>query len=190
MHRRDVLVLVGAALATGCLDVSDPAATDDGMDPTGEGATTPTGHCEEADRPEPDPPGEDADEAVEPAAYPDPPDSLADADVRAYVKEFERAYRRNELVERWGKRLVGFGMGSTGVSTEAVDDGVEALVEYVYWEEVEEKHGDGIVHGDSPILRVAYYVDGTGAWRAEDEAPADTETVPDPRAEGDRVACF
>lgn len=108
----------------------------------------------------------------------------------AYVESFERAYRRNVLVRRWDDRLLDFGVGVHGVTTDDVDGGTKALIEHAYWENVEAQGGDGVVHGDSPITRVAYYVDESGAWRGPDEEPVDEESAPDPREVGEPVACF
>lgn len=183
MDRRESLVLLGTLLfAPGCLDAGGTTRTD--------GGTPSSTDCETVQRPEPDAPDEDAEDAIEPVPYPDPPASSSESDVAAYVEAFERAYRRNALFERWGERLVGFGLSSHGVSTADADGGTRATFEYNYWENVEDEHGDGVIHGDSPMLRVVYYVDESGAWRAEDESPADEGSTPDARAAGDPVACF
>ncbi|USZ67803.1 hypothetical protein NGM10_13840 [Halorussus salilacus] len=146
-----------------------------------------------ADRPDPDPPDEDAEDAVEPTAYPTRPDSLADEDeVAEYVEAYERAYRRNALVEEWGDDLTRQTTSVRDVRTDDAPEGAAVVrVRYTYSETVEQPEGTEM-HGDSPTVFASYYVDESVVVRAEDTGPRDDEDAldPDPWETGEPVECF
>lgn len=144
--------------------------------------------CTDVERPEPAAPARD--DALEPATYPDPPDPLLD-EVEQYALEFERAYRRNDVLESYGSESGTFefefrSRRMTTVESESANDA--ALVAIVYNVTVGTRQ---TTHPPERDTRVTYYVDESIALRARYTGLAnDPEFDPDPREVGDPVACF
>lgn len=196
--RRRTLALTGTALISlaGCL--GDPlAGSSDGAR-----TTPPEYDCATADRPEPDELDADSSDtestdedagAVEPTAYPTRPASLSDDEEAAeYVQAYERAYRRNALVERWGDDLTEQSTWIEGVRTYDAPEGAAVVrVQYTYSETVEESDGTEII-GDSPTVYASYYVDDSVVIRAVDTGLRDDERAldPDPWETGEPLECF
>lgn len=176
MHRRELLLGTAAALPTaaGCLGVGSP--------------DTPEYDCSRASRPEPSTP--DGADAVAPATYPDPPETPdTDAQTVAFVEEFEAAYRRNRLVQRWRGNLTSFGFSAAETWTGDAPGGAGvAGVEYTFYYQTE-SNGDVAV-ADSPSHTAVYYVDGSVGLRAHRERSRTRGEEPDPREDGDEVACY
>jgi len=162
--------------------------------------------CGEANRPEPNVDsgvefevetegGTETFTAVGSAEYPPPPESPGNGVIKSYVGDHEIAYRRNELVERYGRRLVAF--EATIDATSVLDrsnERVLARVDLMIYAEFLD--GDrGLQIGDGPVAAV-YAIDETGAVRVEAQyhdprsAGADGEGPPDPLEAGQLVACF
>lgn len=177
MRRRSFLLVTAAALPTvaGCQN-------------TGR-ADAPEYDCSRASRPEPSAP--DRSDAVRPAAYPDPPANPGtDAQVTAFVEDFEAAYRRNLLVQRWGENLTGFGFSTSATWTaDARSAAGVAGVEYTFYYETGRPE-ETVVHADSPYHTAVYYVDDSVALRAHREGSRSRGDDPDPREDGDEVACY
>jgi len=174
--RRQALASVasGVVLATaGCLG--------DGRE---DDIEQPEYNCSRVDRPEPDA-LEDPD-AVAPTPYPDPPDGDGtDAALTEYVENFERAYRRNRLVQSDGSdlRKFGFSPGETWIVERAPAAGV-AGVQYTFWHETKR------THADSGNRVAVYYVDESVALRAHESGRRENGVEPDPLETGQEVACF
>lgn len=177
--RRRALLLSAAALA--------PAA---GCAGAGfRGSDAPEYDCSRASRPEP--PAPDDSDAVRPAAYPDPPaDPGDDTQVTAYVEDYEAAYRRNLLVQRWRGNMTSFGFSTSATWTaDARSEAGVAGVEYTFYYETGRPE-ETVVHADSAYHTTVYYVDGSVALRAHREGSRTRGDVPDPREDGHEVACY
>lgn len=197
VDRRSLLALLasGSSLSlAGCLGgrldpASDPdceAGDCESPTPTSSPTATPTYDCEDADRPEPELGADAPEDAVEPATYPDRPSSSSDAEVKAFVTEYERAYRRNELIEGTSGWLVGHGVSVRDAEpADAPDGGTYVRLRYTYWADIERQ--DGPIHADSPVIAVAYYVDDSVVLRTETEGH-DAE-APDPLEGGTLLSC-
>lgn len=202
MRRRALLVLLGASVSPslgGCLggmttsgSARNSSATERAGTPTVDRSEPPTDDCETATQPDPTPPGTDATTAVAPISYPSPPDSPTDPDaVTDYVQAFERAYRRNVLVQQEREDLVRFTFALQ--ETRTYDVPVEAAVvrvQYQYSWTVEEDGRMSIA--DSPNIFATYYVDRSVVLRAVDSGIRDDPDAldPDPWQSGHPVACL
>ena len=175
MRRRALLLGTAAALPSlaGCSSAGSP--------------DTPEYDCSRASRPEP--PAPDDSDAVRPAAYPEPPaDPGNDAQVTAYVEDFEAAYRRNRLVGRWRGEMTAFGFSTAETWTvDSAGDAGVAGVEYTFHYTTE---SNDVAVVDSPYHTAVYYVDGSVALRAHRDGSRTRGDVPDPREEGHEVACY
>lgn len=143
--------------------------------------------CTDVERPEPEAP--DREGALEPAPYPDPPDSLEAAD--EYVREFEEAYRRNAFIEDYGSEAAGFDFEFDTRQTDEVESDAEreaVLVSVVYHLTTETRQ---TAPTSEQYIRVTYYVDENIALRARYSGIAEGPAFdPDPRDAGEPVACF
>ncbi|MCU4924897.1 hypothetical protein OB905_02715 [Halobacteria archaeon AArc-dxtr1] len=132
------------------------------------------------------------------ASYPDPPSSFDDEVVAAFVEEYERAYSQNELVLRFGDRVVEGGAMLEEDETEPLDwyDDI-AVVGLEFGVGHTEVTGGGLGATD-PVETIAVYgVDETGIVRAA--APEHTVGERgdigrgnrlDPIENGDLLACL
>lgn len=177
MRRRELLLGTATALPTaaGCSSLG--------------GSDAPEYDCSRSSRPEPSAP--DRSDAVAPATYPGPPENPGnDAQIVAFVEEFEAAYRRNRLVGRWRGEMTSFGFSTSENWTvdSAEDTGVAGIEYTFYYETGGPEETD--VHADSPYHTAVSYVDGSVALRAHREGSRSRGDVPDPREDGDEVACY
>lgn len=144
--------------------------------------------CDDVDRPEPTPPARD--DALEPALYPTPPNPLLES-VDDYVREFEAAYRQNAFLAEYGSETDGFDFDLEERETKSVDtesDRDAKLVSLVYDLTTKTR---GNPEESERSIRVTYYVDEGIVLRARYSGFADGPSFdPDPRSEGDPVACF
>lgn len=187
MRRRRMLSLAVAATAStvagcstsqssesnGVLDSREPPAHDDLLS-------------------KPRPPAEepiDATEDTVPALhYPTKPTSYTSQSVRSYVENHERAYRRNEVLGKYGAGLVAHRFDVDW--TVALDTSEKAGVgrcQYSYTTtERSDSDGAAPVVGDSPTYVVTYYVDDSEVVRAEGTGPTESrgELAPDPWESG------
>lgn len=188
MRRRRFLSLVAAApLGSGCSTISSSG-----------GAKSPTEDSILATRDPPSreelptnrrPPAEDPPDATEdtvsPRSYPTRPTEYTDQSVRTFVRSYELAYRRNDLLERRGNTLVSQSSSFDWTVTLDVDgDAGIGRCKYRYSETTRE-NGDTIV-GDSATNAVTYYVDDSMIVRARDTGSVDQrgELHPDPWESG------
>lgn len=208
MHRRRVLALLATSpFLAGCNSAPSPETPDSSSKPSEESPeqTTATTHAEsstpttvsdallrERDRPSSDdlpttvrPPAAEppnpTEDTVSPIPYPEKPTSYTAETVAEFVERYERAYRRNGLLDDHGRSLIGQMSAFHWTHTLAVDDhaGV-GRGQYAYSESVERT--DGVVVGDSPILVVTYYVDSSVVVRAQSTGRQEHRDVlaPDP----------
>lgn len=185
--RRALLTsMVGLSLgAAGCFE-GDFTESDDPLDSGVVPADT--FDCDDVDRPEPTPPARD--DALEPALYPPPPNPLLES-VGEYVREFEAAYQQNDFLAEYGSETDGFDFDLGERETKPVDaesDRDAKLVSLVYDLTTETR---GNPEESERSVRVTYYVDEHIVLRARYSGFADGPSFdPDPRSEGDPVACF
>lgn len=178
MNRRRLLAVsvAGFAACSGCLGESDDSGSNDGDEWDEE--------CSGAFRPEPDEP--DSDDAVSPFEYPDRPESDSDEALLEYVETYERAMVGNDLIERHGDALKGYGLGV--IDSELVDREPVSVVRLTYEisDEIQSGVSDAIDAGLSDEKSVKYAVTSTGIR----QAGGDDSEPPDPRESGQWVACF
>lgn len=186
MERRRVLFTSGTCLGGllgGCLGVSRV---------TGRGP--PEYDCSVARRPPP-PTDSDEENPSENVSYPQRPASLSDTTaVIEYVKQYERAYRRNALRAKYGEKLVDVGYSVNEEWTHEAPKGA-AVVRLLYFYSFKySEHAETPVevHGDSGPTYVSYYIDGSVVIRAVDSGfhEDESELDPDPWEEGTPVDCF
>lgn len=138
--------------------------------------------CETAERPDPD--GPERDEIVSPIEYPNRPDELTENALKTYVKDYERAYVRNELVDRHGEQLVRFEF-SPG-RTEIVEAGESYVLEVLYdYSDVIRVEGREAV-GDAWNVGAGYAITPNGVRRTVDGSG----DPPDPRTDGTWIERF
>lgn len=185
--RRSLLasVLPLTAAIAGCFDgrfAGSDAPAESGI------VATDAYDCDDVDRPDPSMPSDG--EALEPADYPEPPASVLEG-ADSYVREFEEAYRRNTFLAEYGPetREFGFRFETRQVDHVASNDDREAvLVAVVYHLSAETRQAD---RPDEWDTRVTYYVDDHVVLRDRYEGVAGDPSIdPDPRADGEPVACF
>lgn len=192
--RRALLASTAAALVAGCSGSRDANTDEPSPD-----AIVPAERydCSDVDRPDPDELASEDGAALEPLAYPERPSSLA-SDGDGYVVEFERAYRRNALLEEYGDDARGFEFTATDWELTVVEpDDPEAgangsrevdpvMVAVVYDLSTETTVGTY----DEWDVRVTYYVDEHVVLRSRYDGIASGAAFdPDPRTTGDPVAC-
>lgn len=200
--RRALLASVStiAAIATGGFE--SPATG--GTIPRLESGIVPADRyrCSDVTRPNPDTVPDDA--ALEPRAYPSLPVG-ADGDrppsdrgsslvarVTRSVVEFERAYRRNAFLERYGAAARTVTLRLTDHRAAPVESAADAnavLVALLYDLTTATRYSTAGPR-DEWDIRVTYYVDENGAFRAQYDGIAETLAFePDPRTQGTLVAC-
>ena len=155
-------------------------------------AETPVYDCDEVNRPpEPasddDPPGED-----ERYTYPQRPESLTDeSTLLSYVKEYERAYRLNDLYTEYGDNLDhGIIFIYETWTYEAPEGAAIARLKCPYSHGY--TRGDRQVEADSPTIYASYYIDDAVVLRASTSGYQEDESklVPDPIEWGLPMECF
>lgn len=197
-------VVTTAAVATGGFEHVSNAANR----PPLESGTVPADwyDCQSVTRPEPDTPTDDG--ALEPQPYPSlssgsgsdeagdssdrSPPSLVDS-AAEYVTEFERAYRRNVFIAQFGNATRTFDLRRRAHRTAAIGsptnaDAVMVVIRYDLTLATEQSAADPRDEWD---IRVTYYVDQNIVLRARyDGVAEDLSLEPDPRRQGDLVACL
>ena len=161
--------------------------------------------CRAVSRPEPDPP--DDDEALEPRPYPSPPSAIrADEDressdtslsssvgydVGQFATEFERAYRQNAFLDRYGSVARTFDFRLANFRTAVIDSTAAAVLVAIRYDlSTSTRYSTADGH-DEWDVRVTYYVDRKFVLRARYHGIAEKlRFTPDPRTEGALVACF
>mgnify|MGYP000315484329 CR=1 FL=1 len=187
MRRRALLALGGSALSlsvTGCLDNSGDTSTTTRAPPDVE--------CDEASRPQPEPP--DGDDLVQPAEYPGPPPAqLNDESAIEYVEQFERSYRTNmELSQTYRLHLISVSVAETQVFDTPGEAAVVRLRTH-FSGTAQTEEAEGELHYDIWDAYVSYYVDSAVVVRAEKRSQSEVDTDeldPDPFESGEPVACF
>jgi hypothetical protein len=212
MRRRRFLALVAASpLLAGCNSIPSSGTADEPSRTQGETqqqtTTNPDTDSEtrttvsdallrERDPPSPEqlptaarPPATEPPNATEdtnePLSYPDNPASYTAEAVGEFVEAYERAYRRNDLLDEYGSALAGQGLYPNGVETLAVTEGAGVgRIQYTYSATV--KQADGYVIDDSVVYLVTYYVDESVVVRAAttDQREHRDVLVPDPWESG------
>lgn len=158
-------------------------------------ANTPAYDCATASRPEPDP---STSSDVNRRSYPDVPTSLTASSAADFVREYERAYRRNALLVEYGSALEN---QSTSIyDSRRFDSPAGAHIIRLHtkysFTASETPSDDGEtaapVAGDSPETYVTYYVDSSVVMRTEAvRYNIDTsELQPDPYDSGVVLECF
>ncbi|SEQ84292.1 hypothetical protein [Natrinema salaciae] len=201
--RRTLLASVAttAAVATGGFEYSSNGSGDSAL----ESGTVPADRyeCRDVDRPEPDVPTDE--DALEPREYPsrpaetgsgeestDRPSSLVRG-ANQFVTEFERAYRQNAFLERYGSVAQTFELRRTDARRAAIGSAGNpdaVLVAIIYNVTTETQYATTGAR-DEWDVRVTYYVDENVVLRARYGGIADEPVFdPDPRTQGVLVACF
>ncbi|ELY79338.1 hypothetical protein C487_06503 [Natrinema pallidum DSM 3751] len=203
--RRTVLASIAttAAVATGGFE-SDPSGV---TAPSLESGIVPADRhdCSDVERPEPD--RTDSADTLESLPYPAPPSkanaggdrspaagsrSSAVYGVSRYVTEFERAYRRNAFLARYGSLARTVTLHRTAYRTAPIDpagtgDAVLVAIRYNLTKGTRQSFADQRTEWD---VRVVYYFDERILLRARYNGVAEELSFdPDPRTHGTLVAC-
>lgn len=125
----------------------------------------------------------------EPPPIPDPPESLNEKTVAAYVEDYERAYiwrRSTKRVEGGVKRI----NPVEATEVKSVNDGV--IVEFRSIQPSGEWVNDegNEYHFDDPRYSASYLVTEDAVWRAESEWGDQPPEPPDPRSDGTLLECY
>ncbi|WP_137290979.1 hypothetical protein [Natronorubrum halophilum] len=188
LHSRRGLLISAIPFAVALTGCSESQQTSDDEPSEPELLSADAYDCTDVERPDPDPPS--VDDALEPAAYPSPPDSLP-AGAGEYAITFEEAYRKNAFLEEYGSETQAFDFQfQTRQMTEleSADDRNGALVSIVYNMSASTQQGATSEEWDT---RVTYYLDENIVLRARYNGIADGPSFePDPRTAGEPVACF
>ena len=161
--------------------------------------------CSSVTRPAPSVPADD--DALAPKPYPPPPSAIGPATDRnrstdsaslvdqtvAYVTEFERAYRRNAFLARYGAtaqtielRRKGYRARTLGSSPDP-----EAIMVVIRYDLRMGTQQAATGPRDQWDVHTVYYVDENVVLRAQYNGVADElRFEPDPRTQGQLVACF
>lgn len=187
MKRRHALLAGFSVFSSGCLDtISEPDTQ-----PTDDTETVLTYDCDAATRPPSPAPDTGLPGDTKRYGYPDQPASLANEEIRSYVKRYERAYTLNKLRARYEVRLAHTSVHIEEVTFyDAPDESIIAQVTYTYDAEIE--GDDGPIEMNPPLLYAAYYVDDDGVLRAVDPEHQEEEAglLVDPMEQGELVECF
>jgi hypothetical protein len=180
MYRRQALTLVTVTpLVTGCsgldwMRASDASILRKRKHPSP--AELPT-----AQRPRAQQPPDATAETVAPLPYPEKPASYTEKTATSFIKQYERAYRRNRLLKEDGGQLVA--QGFTFDFTMIVDCSDSACVGRTQYQfTATRENGDSLIVEDSEMILVAYYVSDSMVVRAEADRPHTQTGVlfPDP----------
>lgn len=212
MRRRRFLALIAASpLLAGCNDISSSRTADEppktSRETQKQTTTTPNTESETPTTVsnmllrERDPPSSDnlptvdrlpateppnaTDDTIQPLSYPDKPAAYTAESVAEFVEAYERAYRRNSLLNDHGSVLIAQGLYSNGAETLAVTEGAGiGRIQYTYSASIEET--DRVIVEDSVSYLVTYYVDESVVVRAAttDQREHRDVLVPDPWGSG------
>ncbi|WP_459881877.1 hypothetical protein [Halorubrum gandharaense] len=181
MNRRQYVSLVTTTpILAGCLSTFSS-----GEEIRGESAPPSRDDLEIAPRPTAEEPSSATNETVSPKQYPNKPTSYDPDSIEKFVETHERAYRRNDLLNRFGGDLVSHSSHwDWTVTLETTESAGVGRCQYKY-SETQREHGEEII-GDSPNIVVTYYVDDSMVVRAEDtgEASNRDELQPNPWESG------
>lgn len=176
--------------------------------PAFESGTIPADYydCHSVTRPEPDVPTNG--DALAPLPYPSPPsatDSTEKDDssdhasssvlvdnAAAYATEFERAYRRNQFIAQFRNVTRTFDLRRTKHRTAAIGSSTnaDAVMVAICYNLATGTRRSAADPRDEWDIRVTYYIDENFVLRARYDGVADELALePDPRWEGDLVAC-
>ena len=159
--------------------------------------------CASVERPEPTAPADD--DALSPKPYPTRPsafdpagayDRSTDSSLRdetvAYVTAFERAYRQNDVLDRYGSTARTFEFRRTGYRTKILESSpIPAVMVAIRYDLRVGTQQSATDPRDLWGVQTAYYVDEHIVLRARYGGVADTLSFePDPRTHGELVACF
>lgn len=202
--RRTLLASVTAAVAvtTGGFEYGSNATN---TSPLESGTVSPDWYeCNSVVRPEPTAPTDD--DALAPKPYPAPPSVLSPAATRdrsndssslrdetvAYVTEFERAYRQNEFLVRYGATTRTFELRRTGYRTRTLGSSSNpAIMVAIRYDLRLGTQQSATGPRDQWDVHTVYYVDEHVVLRARYNGVADELSFePDPRTDGELVACF
>lgn len=177
-----------AMALTGCLE--EELKRTDADDSSNDVIAADAYDCADVDRPEPETPSHE--NALEPASYPSAPEPILEG-VDQYVIDFEEAYRRNAFVAEFGAeaRVLDFQFDARQVDEiDAESDRDAALISVVY--NVKTRTRRQTEPSSTWDTRVTYYVDEHVVLRARYTGGiADGPSFdPDPRLEGEPVACI
>ncbi|MFA9416012.1 hypothetical protein [Natrinema sp. HArc-T2] len=160
--------------------------------------------CSSVTRPEPTAPTND--DALAPKPYPAPPSTMGPAATRdrstgsspsddepvAYVTEFERAYRQNEFLARYGTTTRAFELRRTDYRTRTLGSSSKpAILVAIRYDLRLGTQQSATGPRDQWDVHTVYYVDEHVVLRAQYNGVADELSFkPDPRTHGELVACF
>lgn len=135
----------------------------------------------ERTRPPAERPDAASEETVESLQYPAQPPTYNNETVQTFVETHERAYRRNELLDKYGGNLVSHRFDFSWTVT--IDTSGQAGVgrcQYTFTTRIED--GDDYIVGDSATNVVTYYIDDDMIVRAQDTGETDQRhtLAPDP----------
>lgn len=135
----------------------------------------------ERSRPPAERPADAGEETVESLQYPAKPTTYNDETVKTFVETHERAYRRNNLLDKYGGDLVYHNVDFSWTVT--IDTSGHAGVgrcQYTFTTRIQD--GDDYIVGDSATNLVTYYVDEEMIVRARDTGATDHRQglAPDP----------
>ncbi|WP_254521954.1 hypothetical protein [Natrinema caseinilyticum] len=198
-------LLASFATSTAAATGGFQRASSDGNALSLESGLVPDGwyRCSEITRPTPVVPLDT--DGLELRPYPEPPSELVSVvDGRpgrssstlrdgavAYATEFERSYRQNAFLDRYGSVTRFFELRRSTWQATRIDSATgesAVLVSIVYNLTTRTRHSPA---NDEWDTRVTYYFDDRIALRARYDGIAEQPTFsPDPRREGDLVECF
>ena len=159
--------------------------------------------CTSVVRPEPTVP--DDDDTLVPNPYPARPSAFGPAGVHdrpigsslrdetvAYVTEFERVYRRNDFLVRYGATARTFEFRRTGYRTRSLGSSSNpAIMVAIRYDLRLGTQQSATGPRDQWGIHTVYYVDEHVVLRARYDGVADDLSFePDPRTHGELVACF
>lgn len=190
------------AVATGGFEYASNA-TD--TPPLESGTVSPDWYeCSSVTRPEPSASADD--DALVPKPYPAPPSTLGSAArdrsddspslvdrTVAYVTEFERAYRWNAFLARYGATTRSVEFRRTGYRTKTLGSSpdTDAIMVAIRYDLRMETQQSATGPRDQWDVHAVYYVDANVVLRARYNGVADElRFEPDPRTQGTLVACF
>lgn len=184
--KRLVALLAVLVLLAGCTSggtaTSQPGQTEATTD-TAERATT-AATCTESTQSTVNP----IRDAVTPSAFPDRPDELTHDSVTQFVENYERAHKRNAILEPDTSSV---GVSVTVQNVRTVEGGYLVTVDGVYYYNVADVVTRGTateIHADGPPYTALYYVSEDRIQRTEsrryDATPAD------PRNGGSILECW
>ncbi|MFC6768990.1 hypothetical protein [Natrinema soli] len=121
-----------------------------------------------------------------------PPPSLVDS-AAEYVTEFERAYRQNAFIVQFGNETRTFDLRRSDHRTAAIGSSTnaDAVMVAIRYDLTLGTQQSAVDPRDEWDVRVTYYIDENFVLRARyDGVAEDLSLEPDPRRQGELVACL